>query len=103
MLDPGPEFVSLGACDCVIYRLVRILTVARPLRSRMKRRALVRILQSHNERKETSISRISFVKMSPNWLADLGGLSVLIHSKLRMVRFHLDADQASRLPQGRCS
>lgn len=52
--------------------------MARPLRSKTKRRALVRILQSHNEREETNIARILFVKIVPNWFADLGGLIVLI-------------------------
>lgn len=68
----------------------------------MKRRALGRILQSHNERKETNIARILFVKMDPSWFADLGGLTVLINRKHRMERFHLDADQASRLPKSHC-
>lgn len=68
----------------------------------MKRRALGRILQSHNERKETNIARILFVKMGPSWFADLGGLTVLIHRKRRMERFHLDVDQASRLLKSHC-
>lgn len=68
----------------------------------MKRRALGRILQSHNERKETNIARILFVKMGPSWFTDMGGLTVLIHRKHRMERFHLDADQAFRLPKSHC-
>lgn len=50
----------------------------------MKRRAVVRILQSHNEREESNIARILFVKIVPSWSANLGGLIVLIHGKRRM-------------------